>query len=93
MSFLKISNYEITSNNTFKFKTNNNSSIRDNENISTNNNSSVIGSLIKKNIYFSRNNNLKKIKFDTLNMYHIDPNILFQKSFYLLAYFITDFLH
>ena len=76
----KISNYEITSNNTFKFKTNNNSSIRDNENISTNNNSSVIGSLIKKNIYFSRNNNLKKIKFDTLNMYHIDPNILFQNK-------------
>ena len=75
----KISNYEINSKNTFNFKTNN-SSIKDNENISTNNNSSALGSLIIKNIYSKRNNGTKKRKFDTLKMFHIDPNTFFQNK-------------
>ena len=45
----KISNYEIASGSSFKFKTNNNSSIKDND-ASTNNNSSQLGSLIEKYI-------------------------------------------
>ena len=75
----KISNYEITSRNTFHFKTNN-SSTKDNENIyNSNNNSSVLGSLIKKNIYAKRNEG-KKRQFDIMNMFHIDPNYFFQNK-------------
>ena len=77
----KISNYEIISRNTFKFKTNNSSSMKDNENNSTNNNSSVLGSLIKKNIYSKKNEGTKKRKFDSLNFFHIvDPNTFFQNK-------------
>ena len=73
----KISNYDITSKNTFHFKTNN-SSIKDNENFSTNNNSSVLGSLIKS-IYTQRNEGKKK-KFDTMNLFHINPKTFFQNK-------------
>ena len=74
----KISNYEITSRNTFHFKTNN-SSMKDDENISTtNNNSSVLG-ILKKNIYSKRNGG-KKRKFDTMDLFHIEPNFFFQNK-------------
>jgi hypothetical protein len=75
----KTSNYEVNSKNTFKFKTNS-SIIKDNENISTNNNSSVLGSLIRNNIYTKRNIGTKKRKFETLNMFHINPNTIFQNK-------------
>ena len=75
----KISNYETASKNTFKYRTNN-TSIKDNENASTNNNSSLLGNLIKKNIY-SKKNAGKKRKFETMNIFHkVDPNKFFQNK-------------
>ena len=75
----KISNYETASKNTFKYRTNN-SSIKDNENASTNNNSSLLGNLIKNNIY-SKKNAGKKRKFETMNIFHkVDPNKFFQNK-------------
>ena len=75
----RITNYETSSKYTFKYRTNN-SSIKDNENASTNNNSSLIGNLIKKNIY-SKKNGGKKRKFETTNIFHkVDPNTFFQNK-------------
>ena len=59
----KISNYEITPNNTFRFKTNN-SNIQINET----NNSGILGNLIKSNIYAKKNNGSKKIFFENFNI-------------------------
>ena len=76
----KISNYEIASGSSFKFKTNNNSSIKDND-ASTNNNSSQLGSLILKNIYAKKNEGTKKRKFDMTNIfYKVSPNQFFQNK-------------
>ena len=81
----KISNYEIASGNSFKFKTNNNSSIKDNE-VSTNNNSSQLGSLILKNIYAKKNEGTKKRKFDKMNIFNsFDPIKFFQNKEIILS--------
>ena len=75
----KITNYETASKNTFKYRTNN-TSTKDNENASTNNNSSLLGNLIKKNIY-SKKMGGKKRKFETMNIFHkVDPNKIFQNK-------------
>ena len=60
----KISNYEITPSNTFRFKTNN-SPTKNNDN---NNNSGLLGSLIKSNIFSKRNYGSKKINFENNNL-------------------------
>ena len=71
----KISNYEIASSNTFRFKTNN-SNINDN-NSNYNNNSSILGNLIKGNIFSKRNDGSKRLKFDNLKS---RENLIFQNQ-------------
>ena len=68
----KSSNNDITSSNTFRFKTNSN----------TNNNSGVLGNLIKKDIYGKTNNGSKKMNFE--NNININgrnrENLIFQNQ-------------
>ena len=72
----KVSNYEITSSNTFRFKTNN-SKIKINEN----NNSGILGNLIKSNIYSKKNDGSKKIFFENNNNTKKDKeNMIFQNK-------------
>ena len=71
----KISNYEIPSSNTFRFKTNN-SNINDN-NSAFNNNSSSFGNLIKSNFFSKKNEGSKRLKFDNLKS---RENLIFQNQ-------------
>ena len=72
----KISNYEITPSNTFRFKTNN-SKIKINEN----NSSGVLGNLIKNQIYSKKNDGSKKIFFENnINNKKNKENTIFQNK-------------
>ena len=73
----KISNYEITTSNTFRFKTNN-SNIKDNEN---NNNISTLGNLIKSNIYSKIYNGSKKLNFENNYLFNkVGKKSIFQNQ-------------
>ena len=72
----KISNYEITPSNTFRFKTNN-SKIK----INKNNSSGVLGNLIKNQIYSKKNDGSKKIFFENnINNKKNKENTIFQNK-------------
>ena len=72
----KISNYEITPSNTFRFKTNN-SKIK----INDNNSSGVLGNLIKNQIYSKKNDGSKKIFFENnINNKKNKENTIFQNK-------------
>ena len=60
----KISNYEITPSNTFRFKTNNSKIINSDNNA---NDPGVLGNLIKSNIFSKKNEGSKKLYFDNTN--------------------------
>ena len=74
----KISNFDFTPSNTFRFKTNN-SKLKPNEN-NFNNNSSVLGNLIKSNIYSKKNDGSKKLFFDNILNSKNRENYIFQNK-------------
>ena len=72
----KISNYEFTPSNTFRFKTNNNNIKGNNDN-----NSGVLGNLIKNNIYSKTNDGTKRLNFENKkNDFKIKENFMFQNQ-------------